>query len=64
MLDNYGSFSQKAVGNVLVNRILSWNGKLIHNVKNINKFIRTIIKDRCKAFQLRQNLLVSLTDCH
>ena len=51
-------FRQKAVGNILVNRIPSWSGKLIHNVKNINAFSCTMIKDRCKAFQLRQNISV------
>ena len=55
-------FRQKAVGNILVNRIPSWSGKLIHNVKNINTFICTMIKDKCNAFQLRQNVSVlSLT---
>ena len=52
------AFSAKAVGNILVNRIPSWSGKLIHNVKNINTFICTMIKDRCNAFQLRQNVSV------
>ena len=51
-------FRQKAVGNILVNRIPSWSGKLIHNVKNINTFICTMIKDKCHAFQLRENVSV------
>ena len=52
------AFSAKAVGNILVNRIPSWSGKLIHNVKSINTFSFTMIKDRCYAFQLRQNISV------
>ena len=49
-------FWQKAVGNILVNRIPRWSGKLIHPVNNIDTFICTMIKDRCNAFQLRQNV--------
>ena len=54
-------FWQKAVKNILVNRIPSLSGKFIHNVKNINTFISTMnrmIKDRFSAFQLRQNVSV------
>ena len=46
------------MGNIVVNRIPSWSGKLIHNVKNINTFICTVIKDKSNAFQLRQNVSV------
>ena len=51
-------FWQKNVENILVNRILSWSGEFIHNVKNTNTFIRTMIKDMCNAFQLRKNVSV------
>ena len=57
-------FRQKAVKNILINRIPSWSGKLIHDVKNLNTFICTMIKNRFNAFQLRQNVSVSLTDYH